>query len=213
MRASGGTTASSTSPTRATTGCTPSTRPTTRYELLYDAAELGDDAPLTGVDNITVEEGSGDLVVAEDGGNMELVLITADREVAPFVRVVGHDASEVTGPAFSPDGTRLYFSSQRGAGTSGIGVTWEVTGPFRGVELRETAPDTTPSAPTTLRDVAQDAGAERRRRATTGVSPGGRRRGRGGGRRRGGSRRRRPPPARQHAGVLTGSARPVGSRP
>ena len=44
------------------------------------------------------------------------------------------DESEVTGTAFSPDGSRLYFSSQRGksgfvAGTDGH--TFEVTGPFR----------------------------------------------------------------------------------
>jgi len=34
--------------------------------------------------------------------------------------------SEVTGPAFSPDYTRLYFSSQRTPGE-----TFEVTGPFK----------------------------------------------------------------------------------
>ncbi|MER7470138.1 hypothetical protein [Micromonospora sp. NPDC000018] len=37
-----------------------------------------------------------------------------------------------TGPAFSPDGTRLYFSSQRGtSGSSSGGITYEVRGPFR----------------------------------------------------------------------------------
>ena len=51
-------------------------------------------------------------------------------QVAAVVRIMGHEGSEVTGPAFSPDGTRLYFSSQRGSdGTTGI--TYEVTGPFR----------------------------------------------------------------------------------
>ena len=34
--------------------------------------------------------------------------------VAPFLRMTGQSGSEITGPAFSPDGTRLYFSSQRG---------------------------------------------------------------------------------------------------
>src|SRR5690606_21047600 len=38
--------------------------------------------------------------------------------------------SEVTGPAFSPDGTRLYFGSQRG-GPESKGISYEVTGPFR----------------------------------------------------------------------------------
>ncbi|MGI5272207.1 alkaline phosphatase PhoX [Nonomuraea sp. CA-218870] len=88
---------------------------------------------LDGVDNITGAP-TGDLYVAEDGGNMEINIITPDGVVAPVVRVDGHDRSEITGPAFSPDGARLYFSSQRGAdgGSAGLdGVTYEITGPFR----------------------------------------------------------------------------------
>jgi uncharacterized protein len=99
-----------------------------RLSVLYDAAELGEDAPLTGVDNIVVSQ-SGDIFVGEDGGNLEVVVITPDGVVAPVVRLTGHDASEITGPAFSPDGSRMYFSSQRG--TDGRGVTFEVSGPFR----------------------------------------------------------------------------------
>ena len=59
----------------------------------------GERAPLAGVDNITVENGSGDLFVAEDGDNMEVVLISAEGEVLPFARISGdaHLASEVTG--------------------------------------------------------------------------------------------------------------------
>jgi uncharacterized protein len=60
---------------------------------------------------------------------MELCLISPGGIVSPFARVVGHAGSELTGPAFSPDGTRLYFSSQRGS--NGDGVTFEVSGPFR----------------------------------------------------------------------------------
>ena len=99
-----------------------------RLAVLYDAEVLGENAPLTGVDNIVVSR-SGDIFVAEDGGNLEVVLITPDGVVAPVVRLIGHDRSEICGPAFSPDGSRLYFSSQRGRDIRGI--TFEVRGPFR----------------------------------------------------------------------------------
>ncbi|MEV6379103.1 alkaline phosphatase PhoX [Streptomyces sp. NPDC051773] len=101
-------------------------------ELAYDDSLVtGGTAPLTGVDNVTGSS-SGDLYVAEDGGTMEICLITPDDTIAPFLRVEGQSASEITGPAFSPDGRRLYFSSQRGtSGSSSGGITCEVTGPFR----------------------------------------------------------------------------------
>ena len=93
--------------------------------VLYDES-----APLSGVDNITGAQ-SGDLYVAEDGGNMEICMITPDNVVAPFARLVNQSSSEICGPAFSPDGSRLYFSSQRGtSGSSSGGITYEVTGPF-----------------------------------------------------------------------------------
>ncbi len=102
------------------------------YELAYDDSLVaGGSAPLTGVDNVT-GSASGDLFVAEDGGNMEICVITPDDVVAPFLRISGQSGSEITGPAFSPDGSRLYFSSQRGtSGSSSGGITYEVTGPFR----------------------------------------------------------------------------------
>lgn len=130
------------------------------YEVLYDAAALGDGAPLTGVDNVTFEEGSGDLYIAEDDGDMQLVILTPDGVVDPFLQVVGHDGSEITGPAFSPDGTRLYLSSQNGVNGESPGVTWEVTGPFRGAESRAAVDSTTsapPSAPTTLKAASEQA--------------------------------------------------------
>jgi len=125
-----------------------------RYVLIWSpdpqAVEDGT-AVLTGVDNITVDAGSGDLFVAEDGGNMEIVIITPDGQVAPFARVVGQDHSEITGPVFSPARDRLYFSSQRGPTPSAIGeiidglsttdyiggITYEITGPFRGIAAEE----------------------------------------------------------------------------
>ncbi|MFJ5109561.1 alkaline phosphatase PhoX [Streptomyces sp. NPDC088551] len=100
-------------------------------ELAYDDSLVSGTAPLTGVDNVTGSS-SGDLFVAEDGGNMEICVITPDDVVAPFLRIGGQSGSEITGPAFSPDGKRLYFSSQRGtSGSSSGGITYEVTGPFR----------------------------------------------------------------------------------
>lgn len=101
-------------------------------ELAYDDSLVtSGTAPLTGVDNVT-GSASGDLFVAEDGGTMDICLITPDDVVAPFLRIDGQSGSEITGPAFSPDGTRLYFSSQRGtSGSSSGGITYEVKGPFR----------------------------------------------------------------------------------
>ena len=89
---------------------------------------------LTGSDNLTVFH-TGDVLVGEDGGDMQIVTIKGNGELAALLQVVGQDKSEMTGLAFSPDGQRLYFSSQRGGrgGMSellGLGLTYEVTGPF-----------------------------------------------------------------------------------
>ena len=82
---------------------------------------------LTGVDNVLVGR-AGDVFVAEDGGNMQLVLLAPDGSVSPFLEITGQSGSEITGPAFSSDGTRLYLSSQRANST---GITYEIRGPFR----------------------------------------------------------------------------------
>ncbi|MEV4493129.1 alkaline phosphatase PhoX [Micromonospora coxensis] len=103
-----------------------------RIDLAYDDSLVtGGTAPLTGVDNITGST-RGDLYVAEDGGNMEINMITPEGVVTPFLRINGQSSSEICGPAFSPDGSRFYFSSQRGtSGSSSGGITYEVRGPFR----------------------------------------------------------------------------------
>jgi hypothetical protein len=108
---------------------------TERLEVIYDAA-LQPGSPLRGVDNVVVSK-SNDLFVAEDGDDMQICLLTPEapgggRTVSPFVEIVGHGGSEVTGPAFNPSGDRLYFSSQRGPNGGGVGMTFEVQGPFRG---------------------------------------------------------------------------------
>lgn len=97
--------------------------------IIYNAA-LHTNPVLTGVDNITAS-GAGELLIAEDGGNMQIVVIPRPGEAYPLLQVIGHDRSEITGPAFSPDGSRLYFSSQRGkTGKSDGGITFEISGPF-----------------------------------------------------------------------------------
>jgi secreted PhoX family phosphatase len=114
-----------------------------RIEVLYDP-EQTPGGVLRGVDNVTVSS-SGDLYVCEDGDNLEICLITPEREVAPFLRVTGEGhstpfpgvASELAGVIFDPSGTRMYFSSQR---AFGFGMVFEVSGPFRLDDARIGAP-------------------------------------------------------------------------
>jgi len=102
-----------------------------RIVVAYDD-NLTSNPPLTGVDNITGDAHVGDLYVAEDGGNMEICIITPHDVVAPFLRVTNQGSSELCGVAFNPAGNRMYFSSQRGTtGSPSGGITYEVTGPFR----------------------------------------------------------------------------------
>ena len=103
---------------------------TDRLSVLYDA-RVETDQPLSHVDNVVVHPTTGALYVAEDGGDMELCQVRRGPdgpEARAVVRFAGHDGSEVTGPAFSPDGRHLYVSSQRG--TDGRGVTVRVSGPW-----------------------------------------------------------------------------------
>jgi secreted PhoX family phosphatase len=100
---------------------------------IYDAATAANPI-LTGVDNVVVTC-CGDVLVAEDGGDMQIVAILPDGTLKPVIQVDGQTGSEITGPAFNPAGDRLYFSSQRANATpSGLGIdgglTYEVTGPF-----------------------------------------------------------------------------------
>lgn len=115
------------------------------WSLVNDQLHLlhqgGAGSPLQGPDNVTIAP-NGDVMAAEDGGNLELVVVTGGG-AAPFLRLAGHEGSEITGPAFTPRGDRLYFSSQRGG--DGGGVTFEVVGPFHPAPAvtTTTAPATT----------------------------------------------------------------------
>lgn len=80
-----------------------------------------------------------EIFVCEDHSSAphEIVLLATDAEgvttVAPFLELVNHPGSELTGACFNPTGDRMYFSSQRGdlnLPPLGLGVTYEVTGPF-----------------------------------------------------------------------------------
>ena len=54
---------------------------------------------------------------------MQIVLVRETGQTFAVVELPGVTGSEITGPAFDPSGTRLYFSSQRKPG-----VTYEVRG-------------------------------------------------------------------------------------
>ena len=119
---------------------------TSTLEILYDASEAGPDAPLSGVDNITVAP-SGDIFVCEDGRDHDICMISPDFKVSRFLKLdpVMHagppegtpfEDNETVGVVFSPDGTRMYFGAQRSFGVTGVpalpaGVVYEVSGPFR----------------------------------------------------------------------------------
>jgi hypothetical protein len=139
-------------------------------QVLYAASEFASPV-LNGVDNIAASA-AHDLYVAEDGGNLEVCVITPDLGVFVVVRMTGPQhgldsgtpiplLSEVTGLAFSPDGNRLYFNSERGNALvpapvgPGPGILYEVTGPFRGGALAAAPPATsTTTTSTTAAPVA-----------------------------------------------------------
>jgi uncharacterized protein len=100
---------------------------TETIEVLYDAEASG--GPLQDVDNIAVSP-SGDLFVCEDADDLDICVISPEREVAKFLQLSGsqHSGSEVAGVTFDPSGTRMYFASQR---AFALGAIYEVTGPFR----------------------------------------------------------------------------------
>lgn len=100
---------------------------THEINILYDA-DTASTPHLKGVDNVVITA-SGDVLVAEDDGDMQIVLLSPDgKTVLPILQVVGHNDSEICGPAFDPSFQRLYFSSQRGAkGRNDDGVIFEIS--------------------------------------------------------------------------------------
>lgn len=103
---------------------TPTGDDAAEVEVVWDGATATDDVVVRNVDNVKVTD-DGVVYVAEDGEGLHLVVVGPDGAMWPVAQVVDAPDSEITGPAFSPDGTRLYFSSQRSPGR-----TYEITGPF-----------------------------------------------------------------------------------
>ena len=71
------------------------------------------------------------MVVSEDGDAMRLMVMVPNEPARVLLQVPG-GGSELTGPAFTPDGSRLYFSSQRGLinePNTVAGITYELTIP------------------------------------------------------------------------------------
>jgi len=103
-------------------------------QVIYDGNKkdknTGSYGILQGVDALVADR-LGSLYVAEDGGDFQVVKLTHDGRTRAVAQLASQGLSEVTGVAFNPDYTRLYFSSQRGfLGAPEGGRTYEVTGPF-----------------------------------------------------------------------------------
>ncbi len=101
-------------------------------EVVFDNEQLTavDETPYDDVDNLVVSP-AGDVIVAEDGDAMRLMVMVPNANAKILLQVPG-GKSELTGPAFTADGSRLYFSSQRGPVNFGIpwfGTTYELTIP------------------------------------------------------------------------------------
>lgn len=110
-----------------------------RIQVIFDNRQIEPD--FSDVDNLCVSP-AGDIVVAEDRSKRSSskaplrLMIVRPNQPAKVLLEVDQPGSELTGPAFSPDGSRLYFSSQRGpqhavaAGrdvhTAGQGATYEL---------------------------------------------------------------------------------------
>ncbi|HYX32132.1 MAG TPA: alkaline phosphatase PhoX [Oligoflexus sp.] len=101
-----------------------------RLGLVYDP-EQSKHPILSGVDNIIVSR-DGHILVAEDGGDMQIVVLGPYGDVYPLLHMVNQDHSEIAGPAITPNHDRLYFSSQRGIknGSEANGATYEIRGNF-----------------------------------------------------------------------------------
>jgi hypothetical protein len=93
-------------------------------ELIFDNEQIEPD--FNDVDNLTVSPW-GDVIVAEDPPTepYSRIMVVLPNATCVVLVQCEHPGSEICGPAFSPDGRKLYFSSQR----RGAGETYELTIP------------------------------------------------------------------------------------
>ena len=97
------------------------------------AYQAGGSSTLSGGDNLWGDAPTGNLFGAEDGDDMQVVLLRPDDTVLAVAQLPGQEFSEITGPCFSPAGQRLYFPSQRnpvGPNNLPLGRTYEISGPW-----------------------------------------------------------------------------------
>lgn len=125
-------------------------------ELIFDNENMQVEVGFDDVDNVTVSP-AGDVLVAEDGNRMRLYVIVPNQPAKLLMQITA-GSGEITGPAFTPDGSRLYFSQQRGPsgvdGSGARGSTYEMIIPpeFRSLVLATPTPSSSPSptaSPTT----------------------------------------------------------------
>lgn len=105
-------------------------------EVVFDNSQLGEGMGFDDVDNLVISP-AGDVIVAEDGDGMRLMVMIPNQPAKILLQITG-GGSELVGPAFTEDGSRLYFSSQRGPNVPalpgmpnlpGTGVTYELSIP------------------------------------------------------------------------------------
>ncbi len=128
---------------------------TAGISVLFEAGAVPG-TPLTDPDNIHVSPRSRDVFVSEDRGGadpMDVCIISPEGQIARFLKMTGaeHDGSEVIGLTFNPSGTRFYVGSQR---AGGVGVVYEISGPFRPYTPPPAPPTPPPPAPPTPLSVA-----------------------------------------------------------
>lgn len=118
-------------------------------ELIFDNENMQVEVGFDDVDNVTVSP-AGDVLVAEDGNRMRLYVIVPNQPARLLMQITA-GSGEITGPAFTPDGSRLYFNQQRGPsgvdGAGARGATYEMSIPpaFRSVAQVTPTPSGSPS--------------------------------------------------------------------